>query len=84
MYEGEKGNDMAGQIFRGIIYLFLAAALLMLAAALAIDFGVHTIPIGFDWVVDLPIENIVPIKLGLILLAIAGALFMAQRLWRQP
>lgn len=75
---------MAGQIFRGIIYLFLAAALLMLAAALAIDFGVHTMPIGFGWVVDLPTDSIAPIKLGLILLAIAAALFMAQRLWKQP
>jgi hypothetical protein len=75
---------MAGQIFRGMIYLFLAGALLMLATALAIDFGVYTLPIGFGWVVDLPPESVVPIKIGLIFLAIAAALFMAQRLWRQP
>lgn len=75
---------MTGHIFRGVIYLLLAGAMLMLAAALAIDFGVRTVPIGFGMVVDFPIDNAVPIRTGMILFVIAAALFMAQRLWKQP
>lgn len=75
---------MAGQIVRGVIYLFLAGALIMLGFALAIEAGVEIMPLPFDYEMVLASTSVQPIKLGLILFAIAAVMFMAQRLWKQP
>lgn len=74
---------MAAQIFRGVIYLFLAGALIMLGFALAIEAGVAIMPLPFGYEMVLAENSVQPIKLGLLLLAVAAALFMAQRLWKQ-
>lgn len=73
---------MASGLLRASIYLLVIAAIFFFGLALAIEFGVRTIPIGTSYVVDLRPPSDTPTRLGILVGGIAALLFMVDRLRR--
>lgn len=71
---------MASRVFRSAIYLLVIAALIFFGLAIAIEFGVRTIPLGPSHVIDLSPSNAAPIRIGLLVGGMAALLFMVERL----
>lgn len=70
---------MASKMLRASIYLLVVVALFFFGLALALEFGVRTIPLGSAYVVDLN-PSPIPTRIGLLVSAMAALLFMVDRL----
>jgi len=73
---------MLAKAIGAVTYLALAIACLMLVIALLIEMQVYSVPIWPGYVMDLGLDNAKPLRIAMIFLGIAGALFIGLRLRR--
>lgn len=75
---------MIKRLLRGAFYLLIAAALVHFGFALAIEYGVRTVPIWPGYVMDLPFQSDAPTRIGMILAGISVLFYMVSRVQARP
>ena len=71
------------KLINAAILAIITSAILFLAYALAVELGITSIPLGSGSVLELTADSSRPIRIALILAAIAGMLFWIGRVRRR-
>lgn len=73
---------MIRKLVRVAFYCLILFALIFFGFALAIEFGVRTVPVWPGWELDLPYRSDAPTRIGMLLAGIAVLIYMASRIRR--